>query len=77
LLLVFIEERGFKGATMEIQLDDIGSGERLLRERGQEEFKDDANTRDPNGALFGPAGWVATTTRYTMLSGPTETAGKS
>ena len=52
LLLVFISERCFKGATMQIQFDNVGSGERLLREAGQEEFKDETSTRDPNGALL-------------------------
>jgi hypothetical protein len=37
---------------MQIQFDDIGSSERLLRQIGEEEFVDDARTRDANPALL-------------------------
>src|SRR5512135_3199409 len=32
-LLIFIRERRLKGSTMQIQLNDVGSGECLLRQR--------------------------------------------
>jgi hypothetical protein len=55
--LILIRERGLKGAAMQIQLDDIGSGEGLLRQVGEEEFVNDACTCDTNRTfLF--AGWM-------------------
>src|SRR6266699_349259 len=57
LFLIFIGKGRFKGATMQIQLDDIGGDERLLRQLGEEEFVDDARTRDANPALLF-AGWM-------------------
>jgi len=51
-LLVFICQYRLKGPTMEIQLDDIAGGEGMLRQLRQEEFVDDACTRDPNGTLL-------------------------
>lgn len=50
--LVFIRERRLKGATMQVQLDDIGGGEGVLRQIREEEFVDDARTRDANRALL-------------------------
>ena len=41
---------------MQIQFDDIGGGEGLLRQIGEEEFVDDARTRDANGTFLVPAG---------------------
>ena len=52
LFLVFISQCRFKGATMQIQRHDVGGGECLLREAGEEEFIDDASTRDPNRTLL-------------------------
>jgi hypothetical protein len=37
---------------MQIQLDDIAGGKRLLWQGGEEEFVDDARTRDANRALL-------------------------
>src|SRR5258708_31447542 len=37
---------------MQVKLDDIGSGERPLRQGSEEEFVDDAGPRDANRALF-------------------------
>src|SRR6266699_541617 len=56
-LLIFIGQCRLEGPTMQIQLNDIRGGERLLRETGKEEFVDDARTRDANGTLLG-AGWM-------------------
>lgn len=42
LLLVFIGEHWFKGATMQIQCHHIGGGEPVLRELGEKEFVDHA-----------------------------------
>jgi hypothetical protein len=42
---------------MQIHLDDIADGERLLRQSGEEEFVDDAGTRKANPALRF-AGWM-------------------
>src|SRR6516162_1595359 len=36
---------------MQIELDDVSSSERSLRKVGEEEFVDDARTRDADGAL--------------------------
>jgi len=49
---VFICQRRFKGTAMQVQFDDIGGGERPLRQVGEEQFIDDARTRDPNRALL-------------------------
>ena len=51
-LLVFIRERRFKGAAMQIQLDDIAGGECLLRQGGKKELVDDACPRDAHWALL-------------------------
>src|SRR5512142_2606960 len=37
---------------MQVELDDVSSGERWLWQVGEEEFVDDACTRDANGALL-------------------------
>jgi hypothetical protein len=42
LFLVFIGQRIFKGAAMQIQRHDITSRERALREPGHKQFIDDA-----------------------------------
>jgi hypothetical protein len=42
---------------MQIQLDNIGSGERLLQQIGEEEFVDDARTRDAHRAFL-LTGWT-------------------
>src|SRR6266566_6716627 len=52
-LLIFVSKRRFKGPAMQVQLDDIGSGECLLRQGGEEEFVNDTRTREANRALFG------------------------
>src|SRR5712691_12204500 len=52
LFAVFICQSRLEGAAMQIQFDDIGSSERLLRQIGEEEFVDDARTRDANRALL-------------------------
>ncbi len=52
LFAVFICQSRLEGAAMQIQCDDIGSSERLLRQIGEEEFVDDARTRDANRALL-------------------------
>src|SRR5262245_49201513 len=57
-LLIFVSQRRFKGATMEIQFDDIRSGESLLRQRGEEKFIDDTRTRDANRTLL-VTGWMS------------------
>jgi len=51
-LLIFIRERGLKGATMQIQFNNISGGESLLWQVGKEELVDDACTCDANGALL-------------------------
>ncbi|GHO87007.1 hypothetical protein KSZ_50130 [Dictyobacter formicarum] len=40
--LIFIGKGRLKGATMQIQLDDIAGGECLRREIGEKELVDDA-----------------------------------
>src|SRR6266699_3663588 len=52
LLLVFVRERRLKSAAMQIQFDDIRRSERLLWQVREEEFVDDARTRDTHWALF-------------------------
>jgi hypothetical protein len=42
---------------MQIQFDDIGSGKPLLWQRGEEQFADNARTREANRALLF-AGWM-------------------
>src|SRR5690348_12314898 len=59
LFLVFIRKRGLKGPTMQIQLDDIASSERLLRQRGEEEFVDDPARVTPTRLFVLPVGEVA------------------
>src|SRR5260221_4659850 len=51
-LLVLIKKRRLKGPAMQIQFDDIGGGECLLRQVGEEEFVDDTSTRDANRTLL-------------------------
>lgn len=43
---------GAYGATMQVELDDENLGERSLWQVGEEEFVDDACTRDADGALL-------------------------
>jgi hypothetical protein len=77
-LLVFIGERRLKSSTMQVQFDDIASGEPLLWQVGEEKFVDDARTCDAHRAfLFARLGCVATTTRQGMPSGPTGIWGQS
>src|SRR5437016_14109534 len=38
LFLIFISQRCFNGTTMQIKLNSVGGGERLLRQTGEEEF---------------------------------------
>src|SRR5260221_3868170 len=51
-LLVLIKKRRLKGPAMQIQFDDIGGGECLLRQGCGEEFVDDTSTRDANRTLL-------------------------
>jgi hypothetical protein len=51
-LLIFISQHRLKGPTMQIQLNDVRGGERSLRQVGEEEFVDDARTRDANWTLL-------------------------
>src|SRR5262245_43607280 len=51
-LLIFIKECRFKGPAMQIQLNDVSSGERSLRQSGEEEFIDDAFPRDAHRTLL-------------------------
>src|SRR5215471_14417820 len=50
--LVFIGKDRLEGPTMQVQLDDITSSEGMLRQIREEEFVDDASTRNPNGTLL-------------------------
>ena len=52
MLVILVCQRRLKGATMQVEFDDISSGEGLLRQVREEEFVDDARTRDANGALL-------------------------
>jgi hypothetical protein len=52
LFFVFICQNRLEGTTMEIQFDDIGGGKRLLRQIGEEEFVDEARTRNANRTLL-------------------------
>src|SRR5205823_5039760 len=45
-----------KGTTMQLQVDDTGSSERLLRQIGEEHFVDKASSRDANRTLLVPSG---------------------
>jgi len=51
-LLIFVGKRRFKGAAMQVQFDHVTGGKRLLRQVGEEEFVNNACTRDANGALL-------------------------
>src|SRR5512135_1569800 len=67
---ILIGKSWLKGAAMQIQFDDIGGAERLLRQIGEEEFVDDARTRETNPALLF-AGWMGRhyhTARHTKRS---------
>ena len=68
LLLVFIGQSRLKGTAMQIQLDDIDSRERLLRQAGEEEFIDDARTREAHPALLF-AGWMGRHHHAAALAG--------
>ena len=57
-LLIFIRKERLEGPTMQIQLNDVRSGERWLRQSGEEEFVDHSRTRDANGALLF-ASWMS------------------
>lgn len=49
---ILIGQRRFKGAAKQIQLDDIGGRERVLRQGSEEEFVDDAAPREADSALL-------------------------
>src|SRR5579875_2340352 len=51
-LLIFVKKLRFKSPTMQIQFDHIASGEALLRQRGEEQFIDDACACDSNRTLL-------------------------
>jgi hypothetical protein len=55
-LLVFIEERRLKSATMEVQLDHIAGGEGVLRQVREKQFVDHPCAGDPNRTLLLPGG---------------------
>src|SRR5713226_3371928 len=57
LFPILICQSRLKGATMQIHFDDVGSGKPLLRQLGEEEFVDNARTRDANWALL-VASWM-------------------
>src|SRR5215467_9943182 len=50
--LILIGKCRFEGATMQIQFDDIGSGESLVRQIREEEFVDHAVACDAHGTLL-------------------------
>jgi hypothetical protein len=50
--LILIRKCRFKGAAMQIQFNDIAGGEPLLRQSGEEEFVDDAPSREANRTLL-------------------------
>ncbi len=52
LFSILICQSRLKGATVEVHLDDIRGGERLLWQRGEEQFLDDPRTRDANWTLL-------------------------
>src|SRR5438132_12211385 len=54
--LIFIGKRRLKGATMQIQLNDVRGGECTLRQPGEEEFVNDPCTRDTHRALLFTSG---------------------
>src|SRR5207245_1418017 len=54
---ILIGKSRFKGAAMQVQLDDIGDSERMWWQIGEEEFVDDARARDADPTLL-CAGWV-------------------
>ena len=56
-LLILVGEHRLKGAAMQVQFDDIGGGKCRLWQVGEEEFIDDARTRDADGTLL-QAFWV-------------------
>jgi hypothetical protein len=51
-LLVFVCQGRLKGAAMQVQFDDIGSGECLLGQVREKEFVDHAFPRHANVALL-------------------------
>ena len=55
LFAVLIGERRFKGPTMQIQRDDIGSGEGLLRQFRQKHLVNDPIALDANPVLGRPS----------------------
>jgi hypothetical protein len=52
LFLIFIGKHWLKGPTMEIQSDNIGGSEPLLRERGEKEFVNHAFSGLADAALL-------------------------
>jgi hypothetical protein len=51
LLLVFVSKLWLKGATMQVECQHIGGGERVLREMGEKEFVDHALAGVTDAAL--------------------------
>src|SRR5713101_10197999 len=51
LFLVFIGKERFKGPAMQVEGDDIGSGESVLRQLREEEFVDEARAGEADPAL--------------------------
>jgi hypothetical protein len=51
-LLIFVSKRRFKGAAMQIQFDDIGSGECLLWQIREEQLVDNPCPRDAHRTLL-------------------------
>jgi hypothetical protein len=76
-LLIFIGEHWLKSAAMQVQLNDIAGGKRLLGQVREEQFIDHSFSCDPYGTLLFPAGCVATTTWQGTPSGPTGISGQS
>jgi hypothetical protein len=77
LLDVFVCQCRLKGTAMQVQLEHIASGERVLWQICEEEFVHNTCACYPNRTLLLPAGCVATTTRQGTPSGPTGIAGQS
>src|SRR5712671_5164533 len=50
--LILIGKRWFKGATMQVQFDNISSSEGLLRQVAEKEFVDHTRPREANGTLL-------------------------
>jgi hypothetical protein len=50
--LIFIGKGRLEGPTMQIQLGDIAGSESVLRQIREEEFVDDADTRNSNGTFL-------------------------